>query len=98
MNRDLTQHLLAGANSSPPPLTRRAEPSAAPPPPPRTARVNDRCETGLTYAGAWREQIYRPAEDDDGEGLEDEFDPAEDGEEDAEDDDGAVYVPLGGGR
>ncbi|WP_405832439.1 hypothetical protein [Streptomyces sp. NBC_00105] len=90
--RDLTRYLFEGVRSSPQPTTRRAEPSAAPPPPPRTARFNDRAEF-ITYAGAWREQIFCPEEDDE-ESLDEEFDPAEEDDEDDGPDDGAVYLPL----
>ncbi|MFF3085635.1 hypothetical protein ACFVRB_11360 [Streptomyces nojiriensis] len=96
MTRDLTRYLFEGTSSSPQPTTRRAEPSAAPHPAPRTARVNDRAEV-ITYAGVWHEQNSCPAEDDDEEGLDEEFAADCDDDEDGPDD-GAIYLPLGGGR
>ncbi|MFD5143142.1 hypothetical protein [Streptomyces sp. NPDC058401] len=93
MDRDLTRYLLEGARATPQPTPRRAEPSATPPP--RTTRVNDRAED-LVYAGAWRERDPCPEDDDEGEDTE--FAADRDHYEDDGPDDGAVYLPLGGGR
>lgn len=97
MDRDLTRYFFEGVDSALQPTPRRAGPAAAPLPPPRTLRANDRAEL-VSYAGAWREPAPLPWE---GQARDEEPDleAAADGDdEDDGPDDGALYLPLHGGR
>ncbi|MER6213621.1 hypothetical protein ABT213_06130 [Streptomyces sp. NPDC001674] len=95
MSRDPMRDFLEGNRSSAQPATRRPTPNPAPAPPPRTVRANDRCETGLSYVGTWRERGPLPweveDEDDVDEDLVEELDDNEDGDD-------FEFVPLGGRR